>query len=134
MAKSPIHFEWNKSKSIIIKDKGFGKAFYREVGEIFRREINPYVPYKSGALSNSVAIIAKENEVQIQYRSPYARRQYTGGGLSSESATGINDPSYWNRTLTPHPLATSYWDKAAWTNRKSVIGKQVNQARKKYAK
>ena len=121
MAQSPISFHWNKKKSVIIKDKGFGKEFYRDVGNIFRQEMNDFVPYLTGALANNVAIAPSDTSVAITYRVPYARRQYYGEGVV-------------NRTTDPHSLATSFWDVAAWETRKSVIGKRVNEARIKHAK
>lgn len=125
MAKSAISFQWNKSQSVIIRDKGFGKDLYQDIGEIFRRHMYKYVPYSSTDnnplhLADSSRVTAHEDHVTVTYVKPYARRQYYGYDFQ--------------RDLTVHQLATAEWDKACWTQEKSQIGKEVNAARKRHAK
>lgn len=129
---SNIKFEWNYSSSVILQNLGFGRDLNREAAEIFERWYQPYVPYKDGDLSTNIRIWANENHSTITHLVRYAHHQYTGDG--SDPSTG--SPGYdekWQRTRTVHPLATSYWDQAAWTLHKASITAEIDEARKKYS-
>lgn len=121
-----ISFQWNESRSVIIRNKGFGKDLNRDIGKILASHMDKYVPYDSNRasgnhLANSVRITPRENSVSITYVKPYANYQYHG--------------SYtWNRDLSVHNLATSYWDKMCWSNESVAIMNEINAARKRHAK
>ena len=121
-----ISFRWNESRSVIIRNKGFGKDLNRDIGKILASHMDKYVPYDSkrtsgNHLANSVRITPRENSVSITYVRPYANYQYHG--------------SYtWNRDLSVHNLATSYWDKMCWSNESVAIMNEINAARKRHAK
>lgn len=115
-----ISFEWNYSNSVIIGRKGFGKELNREMAKIMERHMFRFVPYLHGDLSNKTRIRAYNDHATITYTQPYANDQYTN--------------TQYKHTKTYHPLATSHWDKAAWQSDKSVIGREVNRARKRYSK
>lgn len=130
MAKSNISFKWNYSHSAIIKNKGLqNKAFYKDVAEIFERHMYKYVPWDADKPFNAKSpephmaqhtrISATDTSGYVTYLNSYSNYQYNWEGR--------HDKRY-------HNLATSYWDKACWNAEKSVIGKEVNVARKKYAK
>ena len=125
MARSNISFQWNESRSVLIKRKGFGKDLNYEIAKIFERHMYKYVPYDSRRtegthLADSSYITANENVGRVTYRKPYANRQYYG--------------LEFNHDTTVHQLATSIWDHFCWENEKSVIGREANAARKRYAK
>ena len=113
-----FHFEWNGSSSDIIYRKGFNYKLNHRLAEICLQYMEPFTPYKTGALSRNIQIRKHDkDEAQIVYLTRYARYQYYGDNS-------------WNRTKYTHPLATSYWDKAALTGHKRQILKEVNEYRK----
>lgn len=65
-----------------------------ELHTILAEMVNPYVPYKTGALSGSDVVIDSE---AVHYTSSYAKYQYYG--------------TEFNHTLDPHPKATAFWDR-----------------------
>lgn len=126
-----VKFEWNGSASTVIKNLGFGKGLNRDAAQILYEYSIPYIPYKDGGLTNRVRISANDKQGMITHLVPYASKQYYGDG--SDPNTG--SPGYdqmWERTRTVHPLATSYWDRAAWTLGKRQITQEIDQARLKY--
>lgn len=68
---------------------------------------NDFVPMDSGALSQNVEV-TKEF---VKYKSPYARRMYTG--------------ERFNFSAEKHPLATAHWDKAAMLSRRPNLVKSI---------
>lgn len=124
MARPKIRFQWNKSRSVLIRDKGFGKPLYEDIGKIFERHMYKYVPYDSKRISgthlaDSSYITATDSIARVTYRKPYANRQYYGED--------------YNHDTEAHPLATSFWDQFCWENEKWQMGKEVNAARKRHA-
>lgn len=123
---SNIRFEWLKSASRIEYDKGFTPAFYKQMGCIFRDHMDKYVPWDtkntSGYhLATMVQVRPTKQGATIVYSMAYASIQYEGAKVK-------------NRDLQTHPLATSYWDEACWTNEKFEITSEVNALRKRYAR
>ena len=117
-------FHWNKSRSVIVSGKGFNREFYREVGNICRMEMNDFVPWDSkresgNHMADLVTVAPTNHSVSIQYRAPYSHVQYYGEAFNHDKST--------------HPLATSFWDKAAWATRKGDIMYRINKARRKHA-
>ena len=118
MAKN-FSFEWNYSHSIILKRKGFGKELNKYFADLMADYSDEYVPYHEGDLSHYVQTRATEDHGTVTYQVPYANKQYQG--------ININES---NRDRRFHPLATSYWDRAAWSQYGSVISRKLNQRRK----
>lgn len=130
MAKSsPIDFEegslagslkgtfcWNYSNPKIIERKGIGRELNKKVADIIARYSNPYVPYLQGYLSRNVQTYGAKDHGTISYKMPYAQKQYYGK---------------FKHTTAYHPLATSYWDREAWTNHKKEICAEVDAERKR---
>lgn len=128
---SRYHFEWNKTKSILIYDKGFTPDFYKKMAEICQSHFYKYIPYDPTRtagehLADSTRISKYSDHATITYMKPYTRPVYKG----EHPETGTR----YQFQKVPHALATSYWDQAAWTNEGSVISREINAARKKYAK
>ena len=125
---SNYKFEWNYSKSLIVARKGFGRELNRYLAEQVAMYSEPYVPYKTGTLNDSVQIKAYSDHASIIYHAPYVGPQYTG-------MNGSNIPeSEWKRDTSTHPLATSYWDKYAWSQNSVRIGKAVAARRRSLSK
>lgn len=61
------------------------------INQLFADMCDPYVPFKTGALSD-----VKVTPQGVDYDVPYARKQYEGE---------------FQHNLAVHPLATSFWDK-----------------------
>lgn len=125
MARSNISFQWNESRSVLIKRKGFGKNLNQEMAKIFERHMYKYVPYDSKRtegthLADSSYITADDKQGRVTYRKPYANVQYLG--------------EWFNHDKEGHPLATSFWDEMCWANEKPVISREINAARKRYVK
>ena len=110
-------FNWNFSNEKIIERKGFGRKLNKATADIMRKYMDPYVPYLGGKLSRDVQTYGAKDHATISYRAPYASKQYYGIG--------------YNHTLSPHPLATALWDKAAWINHKPQIVAEVDAERKR---
>lgn len=103
--------------------------FWKYAAQSWQRLYEPYVPMKSGTLSQQTTITSGQNWGQIEHTVPYARYVYYG------NVYGPNYPVYqagqivgWysprGRAKHPtgrkmqydrskHPLATAEWDKAA---------------------
>ena len=132
MAKSNISFKWNKTKSVLIYDKGFTPDFYLDEANICLRHMMKYTPYDpfrefGTHLADSTRITGYPDHATITYVKPYTRPVYTG-----VHPNGFSRYSY--QTSVHSPLATSYWDKACWTNEGAAIVQQVNKARISHAR
>lgn len=122
--KSGISFEWNKSSARIIADKGFNPAFYKDMGDVFKRHFDKYVPWSSKNktgyhLARMVQTRPTKTGATIVYSMRYAQRQY-------ETTTYKHDKSV-------HKLATHHWDQFCWTNEKATISRELNKLRKEHA-
>ena len=136
-----MEFRWLKSAAQITYDKGFTPAFYKEMGEVFKKHMDDYVPWDSTNptnihLSTMVQVRPiKHGEdgmpgANIVYSMKYAKAQYHGTWTSKKGKTVIVK----NRDTTVHTKSTSFWDKACWTNEKKEITAEVNKLRKRNAK
>jgi len=65
-----------------------------EVNQALAKWCDPYVPYRTGALSKNLII----DSTGVTYNQPYAEKNYYG----------VDIP----HNLTYHPLATAKWDEA----------------------
>lgn len=66
------------------------------LAEIVLNDTNIYVPYKTGALTQSGAVVVTENGVQLGYEEPYAVYAFTPNAPSGKAK---------NYTKTAHPEA-----------------------------
>ena len=114
--KNTIYFQWNDSHSVIIGNLGFGVSLNKEIARICASHIDKYVPYKSGALASNLRISATKDHGTITYLQQYANKQYYGPDE--------------NRCRDYHPLATSMWDKACFSNEGPEIVAEVDSVRK----
>lgn len=116
-----------KPKKIVLENHGLEKngkvhAFFTAT---CARHMDKYVPYDEGSLASTVIQNGEPTdnvtESTITYTQPYASYQYYG-----ERQDGSREIK--NRTLTMHPLASSYWDYVMM----SVEGKQVVEEVQKF--
>lgn len=108
-----------------------------------RRLMDPYVPADNLVLAQNVRTYSVQEGGVVEYNSPYAHYQYTGK-LYVDRATGkaaffSPDFGFWSRpgeakkktdkdlkySKFRHPLATSEWDKAMFSARKSDLTSSV---------
>lgn len=139
---SKITFEWNAPYSTLINNLGFGKELNLEAAKIFYKWYRPYIPYKSGKLTRMVHFNSTKDHGTITHYAygmkngvpgfKYADYQYN---LDKGNAEGVDVKV--KRTRPPkgaHRLATSHWDKWAWSVRKAEITAEIREARIKYRK
>lgn len=112
-------FYWNFSNPKIIERKGIGRELNKFAAQTIAVYTNEFTPYLTGRLSRNVQVYGAKDHATISYKAPYAAKHYYGTEF---------DP---NRNRTVHPLATSYWDKAAWSVYKREILKEVDAERKR---
>ena len=130
-------FEWNASYSVLIKNLGFGKELNLEAAKIYYKWYRKYIPYKSGKLTRMVHFASTKDHGTITHYAYGERNGVTGYRYSkyqyylSEGSADGWDPDV-QRTRTVHPLATSHWDKWAWSVHKKEITNEIKEARKKY--
>lgn len=82
---------------------GFQKAQYA-FSQQAARLIDPYVPFDTGTLKNSVDLASKYDEGLLVYNTPYARKQYYlhPAGTDLHGDTGLRG-SYWGqRAIAAH--------------------------------
>lgn len=100
-------------------DANVSKARYVMANQVMA-DMDQFVPYKSGSLSQSAHINA--NGSQITYTTPYAKAQFYGI---------VNGSPVRNYTRSEHPQASKRWDLRAkalysqqWANmaKKSLMG------------
>lgn len=127
MSKSKYSFEWNYSKSLICKHKGFGKKLNYYFAALVNQYCVDFVPWETGTLGASSRVSANEERGLVTWMADYAGYQYTG-----DNGTAVPEED-WARNRNVNPLATSYWDKAMWQHYGPLIGKKLNQARKEYS-
>lgn len=108
-------FYWEFTPDEIASRKGFGRQFNKAIAEILIKWYEPYVPYKEGPLSTRVQAFGASDHATVTYQMPYASTQYFGTSF--------------NFTKKYHPLATSYWDKAAWNASSDLIMAEINRKR-----
>lgn len=84
------------------------------LAETCAKEMNPYVPMDTGMLSQNYIT----EPFKVTYTSVYAHRQFNGDGF--------------NFSKEMHPLATSHWDKAMVSAKKTKIAKEVTDYIKQY--
>ena len=109
-----MEFSW-RSDFGAEKTAALQKAQYA-LSQEAARLIDPYVPFDTGQLKNSVQQASKYDEGLLVYNTPYAREQYylypEGMGLHGE--TGLRG-SYWGQRAL-----TDYGEALAFTAAKAV--------------
>lgn len=113
-------FSWNKTVPQIISGVGINKAFNKAMAETSARYMNPFVPMKSGILSQDYTTSADALKGYVTYTSPYAHRQYNGTDF--------------NFSKEHHPLATHHWDKAMLIAKGTQLSIEANKIRKRFSK
>lgn len=136
MKLNVVDFVWEKDTDQIVKEK-IGENAQLFMANEFKKLMDPYAPADQLILSQDVMIYTENGNGVIEYRSPYAHFQFIGE-LYVSSKTGspwaamgeykVSAGKKLKHSTFRHPLATSRWDKAAWTAR----GKELQQAVQKY--
>ena len=99
-------------------DAGFAKlqfAFSQQVADT----IDPYVPFASGTLKNSVKTASKFDEGLLVYNTPYARRQY----YLHEPGTDLHGDTR---------IRGSYWGQRAVDEHKAELEAFAHNAARKF--
>ena len=86
------------------------KGFRTRVNEIFAETVDPWVPYITGALSQSG--LTNVDSRGVHYTVDYAEKVYT---------------SDWPHYPVIHPLASSYWDEVAMQTQRDVFIQKVQE-------
>lgn len=78
-------------------DAGFAKVQYAFSQQV-AKTVDPYVPFDTGMLKNSVNLASKYDEGLLVYDTPYARKQYYlhEQGTCLHGETGLRG-SYWGQ-------------------------------------
>lgn len=124
-----IKFNWVKSSSQIITDKGFTPELNRYFAKTLAAYAYEYIPYsfpedndyegRPMHLADLTQIRVYKKYALLVYEKIYANVQYTG---------------YFNHINQQHPKATRQWIDAAWKDKKLNIQRKVNMERKRLAK
>ena len=80
-----------------------------EINKALAKWCDPYVPYRTGALSKNIVISADG----ITYNQPYAEKNYFG----------VDIP----HNLTIHPLATALWDEVMMQDHEEEFMTEVQE-------
>ena len=94
MASVRFEIELDNSLANDIENIINDEATMVEINECVAKWCDPYVPFRTGALSKDIVISSDG----ITYNQPYAEKNYFG----------VDIP----HNLTIHPLATALWDEA----------------------
>ena len=99
-------------------DAGFAKVQYASSQHVAKTG-DPYVPFDTGMLKNSVNQASKFDEGLLVYNTPYARKQY----YLHEQGAGLHGD---NR------LRGSYWGQRAIADHKDELVKFAHNAAKQF--
>ena len=119
---------WNYSPSELASRKGINRELHKYLADRVEYYSRDYVPYDTGLLSVNVQTYGAKDHATISYKTPYAEIQYYG-----DNGSGVPE-SEWKRNRTFNPLATSFWDKAAWNVYGDKIIREVDKKRKELSK
>lgn len=73
--------------------------------ETVKKDCDPYVPFRTGILANSVIRHTIIGSGQVVYETPYAEKVYNSSG--------------WNFNKTHHPLAQDHWAEPVIANNRN---------------
>jgi hypothetical protein len=101
------------SPDAIIAEKVLNPRVLQGYAEKAREFMEPYTPYRTGALDNSGKAYVEDGHGVVEYDVPYAARHYygVGGNLRKEF----------------HPLATAFWDQAMMASKSSELADAVRE-------
>ena len=130
-----------KTPKEILEDKGLleGGNVQKFIDSECIRLVEPYVPMKSGTLTQSTTYSTVIGSGYIVQKTPYARFQYYGKVMTTEDGRvwahhGEKKPIITNRDLqydtSKHPLAGSHW----WDRMKADKGKELLKSVKEYVR
>lgn len=128
-----LSFAWNNTSSVTIQNLGFTQELNRDYARLLAEYAEPYVPFKSGKLNDSVRITVYGNTTSLtympvdEYGRSYSKYQYNRdeGNPEGKDVGAV-------RTRNVHPLATSKWVHWAWSVWQSQITRDLNEVRKRY--
>lgn len=131
-----------KKLNKLLKDKGTLTACHN----LLFKMCDPYVPFDTGTLSQSVEVTDK----YVRYLQPYAHYMYTGivygpnipiiengvvvGFFSRPGVKKTPTGNYINYDKTHHPLATHHWDEAMMNVQGSEFTSQIQAILEERAK
>lgn len=130
-------FKWNKPIPRIVKEATGGPKTLLFMANELKRVMDPYVPALNLALAQDVRTYVEDDAGIVHYLAPYARYQHegllmvsriTGSPWAKYGESKVVTGRKLNHNTSRHPLATSEWEKAAWTAR----GAEVVAATQKY--
>lgn len=114
-----MSFNWLKSIEQIVNDVGINQRLQQFGAETCYKYMFDFVPFDTGALSQTVDIEANKDFGTVNFKQPYAHYQYVGD---------------FNFQKTHHPLATNYWDKAMMTMYSGRVANEIDNYRKRLSK
>lgn len=106
-----ISVQVNDSAIRLMLDKILDNQTRQQIHQYLADKCDPYVPYKTGALSESGLTHVKPDGVY--YTMDYAERQYFGVDIQ--------------HNLVHHPKATALWDKVMFQEQEEEFTKGVNE-------
>ena len=138
-------FIWDRTHTEIAKSRVGNKETALFLANEAKRLMDPYVPAKNLILAQNVRVYTEGANGVVEYLSPHAHYQFTGV-LYVDKKTGLGaftngEGLFWSRpgvskvptkqklnySTFRHPLATSRWDKAMLTARKTDLTASVQR-------
>lgn len=102
-----VTLTWNKPLNEIAKKATGGDKTALFTATALERLMNPFVPYADGTLADTAVTFVRNGVGYVHYVQSYAHKEYTA--------------SHVHRTER-HPLASSFWDRAAMqVHKKSFV-------------
>ena len=137
-----ITLQWAKTDMQLLKDLGLSRQLYLFMAQTAARLMAPFVPMDSGLLSQNYTTSANTEYGQVHYKSVYAHYQYYGELMVAPNGSAwakkgepkhyTGKPLKYSKQL--HPLATSRWDIAMMTAKRSQFLKEISNERIKLSK
>lgn len=132
-----VEFKWDKPVKQVAGEKTGGQDGLLFLANEAKRLMEPYVPAENLILAHNVRTYADGRTGIVHYLSPYAHYQYVGEVygpnypiMDGKKVMGYYSPPKKQPTgkklkyrKSPHPLATSEWDKAMKTARGDDLAK-----------
>lgn len=132
-----VEFNWNKPVKQVAEEKAGGKEGLLFLANEAKRLMDPYVPADNLLLAQNVRTYVAGEQGIVHYLSPYAHYQYEGEVygpnypiMDGGEVMGFYSPpkkkpagKKLKYKKSPHPLATSEWNKAMKTARGDDLAK-----------
>lgn len=106
--------KFNTGEVVDKLDSLLDDATLTQIQEAFAKTIDPWTPFRSGALHSDITVDA----TGVTYNVPYAADKYYGTVY----------------TKTVHPLATSHWDDVAMQTESDALVQRVKEILQERAK